>query len=67
MSFFFFFNNRKPRPFEHKPIYYNPQKKEQADLSREKGVLISSSFKGRFVEGTTHLKRRISKRFKEKK
>lgn len=26
MGLFFFFNNRKPRSFEHKPIYWNPQK-----------------------------------------
>jgi len=58
MSFFFFYNPRKPRSFEHKPIYYNPEKEVlQSRLTEEK----KSSIKGNFIKGTTHLKKRNKK------
>ncbi|MDR0413361.1 MAG: hypothetical protein LBH61_06140 [Dysgonamonadaceae bacterium] len=45
MPFLFFFHNRKPAPFEHKPIYYDPKSD-------------SGGVRGRFVQGTDHLKKR---------
>jgi hypothetical protein len=60
MSIFFFFYQRKPRPFEHKPIYFDPQK-EAFQSAKEKGIK-RSPIKGRFVEGTIHLKRRLRRK-----
>ena len=56
-----FFNSmRKPRGFNHQYIYVN-ERKEKA--KRELGMLPDKEFspediRGKFVEGTTHLKRR---------
>ncbi len=37
MGIFFFYQNRKPRPFEHKPIYWDPkkEKREKAGKNRK--------------------------------
>ena len=54
-----FFNSmRKPRGFNHQYIYVNERK-----AKRELGMLPEKEFspediRGKFVEGTTHLKRR---------
>ncbi|MCL1937532.1 MAG: hypothetical protein FWF52_03935 [Candidatus Azobacteroides sp.] len=60
MSFFFFFHPRKPRPFEHKPIYFDPQKEIFQSVKEKENK--PSPIKGRFVEGTTHLKKRLRKK-----
>ena len=61
------FNMREPRRFEHKYIYYDERKEKLAKIEerakRELGMLPEAEFdpesiRGKFVEGTTHLKRR---------
>lgn len=61
------FNIREPRRMEHKYIYYDPRKEKLAKIEekakRELGMLPEESFnpeniRGKFVEGTKHLKRR---------
>ena len=61
------FKMQKPRRFNHKCIYYDERKerlnKMIEDAHREMGLLPPKEFKpedirGKFVEGTTHLKRR---------
>lgn len=61
------FNVRKPRGFHHTYIYVDERKeklqKMEEDAKRELGILPPKEFKpedirGKFVEGTTHLKRR---------
>ena len=58
---------RKPRRFNHQYIYVDERKeklqKMEDDVKRELGMLPPKEFKpedirGKFVEGTTHLKRR---------
>ena len=63
-----FFNSmRKPRGFNHQYIYVNERKekldKMEEKAKRELGMLPEKEFspediRGKFVEGTTHLKRR---------
>lgn len=62
------FNVREPRRFEHKYIYYDERKERLAKIEerakRELGMLPEEEFnpesiRGKFVEGTTHLKRRM--------
>lgn len=67
MALFSFYNMRKPRQFEHKPIYWDPHKEEMekrvSRIKREMGMEEESlenykpQIKGTFVEGTTHLKK----------
>ncbi|MDR1331753.1 MAG: hypothetical protein LBK07_06575 [Tannerella sp.] len=67
MRLFSFYNVRKPRQFEHKPIYWDPRKEALDErvrkVKREMGVLEEKpeehrpSIRGTFVEGTTHLKK----------
>ncbi len=61
------FNAREPRRYEHKYIYYDERKEKLAKIEekakRELGMLPEQEFnpesiRGKFVEGTTHLKRR---------
>ena len=61
------FNVREPRRFEHKYIYVDERKERLAKIEerakRELGMLPQEEFnpeslRGKFVEGTTHLKRR---------
>ena len=49
MALFSFYNVRKPRQFDHKPIYWDPHKEAMEDYKAE--------IKGSFVEGTSHLKK----------
>lgn len=64
------FTTRKPRGFQHHYIYYDPRKEKLRNIEekakRELGLLPPKEFspediKGRFVEATTHLKRRKDK------
>ncbi|MDR1524415.1 MAG: hypothetical protein LBS79_04020 [Tannerella sp.] len=67
MAFFSFYKLRKPRQFEHKPIYYDPRKealqKRIHKVKMEMGVeetdyeQYKEAIKGSFIEGTTHLKK----------
>ncbi|MDR2121273.1 MAG: hypothetical protein LBP64_10450 [Tannerella sp.] len=67
MKLFSFYNVRKPRRFEHKPIYWDPRKEALEErirkVKREMGVQEETpedykpSIKGTFIEGTTHLKK----------
>lgn len=61
------FNVREPHRFEHKYIYVDERKERLAKIEerakRELGMLPQEGFnpeniRGKFVEGTTHLKRR---------
>lgn len=63
---FSFYNVRKPRQFDHKPIYWDPHKeslnkrvqavKQEIGLEIPEGEYIPH-IKGTFVEGTSHLKK----------
>lgn len=61
------FTVREPKRFEHKYIYYDERKEKLAKIEekakRELGMLPPEEFnpesiRGKFVEGTIHLKRR---------
>ena len=61
------FSVRKPRGFNHKYIYYDPRKEKLKEIDerakRELGLLPPKEFspediRGKFVQATTHLKRR---------
>lgn len=61
------FNVKKPRSFNHQYIYVNERKekldKMEEDAKRELGILPEKEFspediRGKFIEKTTHLKRR---------
>lgn len=61
------FNVRKPRGFNHQYIYVDERKekltKMEEDAKRDLGMLPEKEFspediRGKFIEGTTHLKRR---------
>ncbi|MCD8310006.1 MAG: hypothetical protein LUB83_02135 [Prevotellaceae bacterium] len=61
------FTMRKPRGFHHPYIYVDERKerlaKMEEDAKRELGMLPPKEFnpediRGKFIEGTTHLKRR---------
>ncbi|MBO7415840.1 MAG: hypothetical protein J6T18_03030 [Bacteroidaceae bacterium] len=61
------FSVREPRRFEHKYIYYDERKDRLAKMEekakRELGMLPEETYnpeniRGKFVEGTRHLKRR---------
>jgi hypothetical protein len=67
MRLFSFYSVRKPRQFEHKPIYWDQRKEALEErirkVKREMGVQEESleeykpSIRGTFIEGTTHLKK----------
>lgn len=61
------FSARKPRSFKHNYIYYDPRKERLKEIDerakRELGLLPPKEFspediRGKFVQATTHLKRR---------
>ncbi|MCD7938479.1 MAG: hypothetical protein LUG98_16590 [Tannerellaceae bacterium] len=66
MAFFSFYNTRKPRQFDRKPIYYDPRKEALEErinkAKRELGMEVPDeeykpNIKGTFIEGTSHLKK----------
>lgn len=70
MSLFSFYNVRKPRQFEHKPIYWDPRKEQMEErvrrIRREMGVEevdenYKPMIKGSFVAGTSHLRKSIER------
>lgn len=66
---FFFYNNRKPRQFNYKPILFDPDKDEFNErvlkVKKEMGVVEDSEFKptirGEFIRNTNHVRRKINK------
>ena len=62
---------RKPRQFDHQPIYYDPNKealkKRIQKVKQEMGVeapdyeQYKEEIRGSFVEGTTHLRRSLDR------
>ena len=56
------FTMRKPRGFNHPYIYVDERKEKLAKMEesakRELGMFSPEDIRGKFVEGTTHLKRR---------
>lgn len=70
MAFFSFYNVRKPRKFNHQPIYWDPRKEKLEErtrkVRREMGLEkvdenYKPQIKGTFVEATTHLKKRVDR------
>ena len=71
MALFSFYNVRKPRQFEHKPIYWDPHKeameervqkiKREIGMEEEDLTQYRPHIKGTFVEGTSHLKKSLDK------
>ncbi|RHJ80605.1 hypothetical protein [Parabacteroides sp. AM08-6] len=70
MALFSFYNVRKPRQFEHKPIYWDPHKeameKRIQTVKQEIGLEVPTEdykpqIKGTFIEGTSHLKKSTEK------
>ncbi|MGL4227207.1 MAG: hypothetical protein ACRC13_05365 [Tannerellaceae bacterium] len=66
MGLFFFYQNRKPRKFGHKPIFYDERKEALEErvvkIKKELGEMPEEEFqptvKGSFVEGTSHIKKK---------
>ncbi len=70
MALFSFYKVRKPRQFDHKPLYYDPRKEAMEErvrkAKRELGMEESEEeykpqIKGTFIEGTSHLKKSVNK------
>lgn len=70
MAALLFMKTRHPRKFEHKPIYWDPEKDKEEErerrIKREMGIDESLTdykpqIKGSFYEGTTHLKKSIDR------
>jgi len=71
MGVFSFYKMRKPRQFEHRPIYFDPRKealeKRIHKVKMELGVeetdyeQYKESIRGSFIEGTNHLKKSRNK------
>ena len=66
MALFSFYNMRKPRQFDHKPIYWDPHKERISKVKREMGVEepleeYKPHIKGTFIEGTSHLKKSVGR------
>ena len=53
MALFSFYNMRKPRQFDHKPIYWDPHKDPLEEYKPH--------IKGTFIEGTSHLKKSVGR------
>ena len=66
---FFFYNNRRPRQFNYKPILFDPDKDEFNErvlkVKKEMGVVEDTEFKptirGEFIRNTSHVRRKINK------
>ncbi|MDR0844034.1 MAG: hypothetical protein LBN71_02345 [Tannerella sp.] len=73
MALFSFYSVRKPRQYEHKPIYWDPRRealeKRIRQVKMEMGEIpedpeeYKASIRGSFSEGTTHLRRSKAKGF----
>ncbi len=66
---FFFYNNRRPRQFNYKPILFDPDKDEFNErvlkVKKEMGVVEEAEYKptvrGEFIRHTNHVRRKINK------
>lgn len=66
---FFFYNNRKPRQFNYKPILFNPDRDEFNErvhkVHKEMGMIEDTDYKptikGEFIRKTEHVKRKVTK------
>ncbi|HTN69003.1 MAG TPA: hypothetical protein VLZ33_06040 [Dysgonamonadaceae bacterium] len=66
---FFFYNNRKPRQYNYKPILFDPDKDEFNErvlkVKKEMGVLEDTEYKptikGEFIRSTNHVRRKRNK------
>lgn len=65
-----FMNSRRPRKYEHKPIYWDPEKEKEEErerrIKREMGIEedltdYKPQIKGSFYEGTTHLRKSVNR------
>ncbi|WP_085535398.1 hypothetical protein [Massilibacteroides vaginae] len=70
MAAFLFMNSRRPRKYEHKPIYWDPEKEKEEErerrIKREMGIEedltdYKPQIKGSFYEGTTHLRKSVNR------
>ena len=70
MGFLPFYSMRKPRQFQHRPIYWDPRKEElqerERKIRRQIGMeKIDENYKpqikGSFVEGTKHLRKSVER------
>lgn len=70
MALFSFYNVRKPRQFNHKPIYWDPHREAMEErvrkVKREIGMEepleeYKPQIKGTFIEGTSHLKKSLDR------
>ena len=70
MALFSFYNMRKPRQYDHKPIYWDPHKEALEEriskVKREMGVEepleeYKPHIKGTFIEDTSHLKKSVGR------
>ena len=70
MAIFSFYNMRKPRRFDHKPIYFDPRKEALEERIRKVKIEMGipqededykPSIKGTFIEGTSHLRKSRAK------
>ena len=70
MALFSFYHMRKPRQFEHKPIYWDPHnealEERVSKIKREMGIEESIEeykphIKGTFIEGTSHLRKSVDR------
>lgn len=70
MALFSFYKVRKPRQYNHSPIYWDPRKEaleeRTAKIKRELGLEepleeYKPQIRGTFIEGTTHLKKSRNK------
>ncbi len=66
---FFFYNNKRPRQFNYKPILFDPDKDEFNErvhkVKKEMGVIDDLNYKptikGEFIRNTDHVRRKVSK------
>ena len=70
MAYFSFYNNRRPRVYNHKPIYWDARKEALDEkilkTKKEMGLVVTDEeykpqIKGTFAHGTTHLKKHLEK------
>ena len=70
MALFSFYHMRKPRQFEHKPIYWDPHKEALEErvskIKREMGIEESIEeykphIKGTFIEGPSPLRKSVDR------
>lgn len=70
MAYFSFYNTRRPRTYNPKPIYWDARKEALDErilkTKKELGLVVTDEeykpqIKGTFAQGTTHLRKRLEK------